>query len=70
MGSYNITIYDLMNETVVHVGPTEYIQMNESEQILITNEFWTELASDEYYTVEVVLESIGVMRMKRKDISM
>ena len=70
MGSYNITIYDLMNQTVAHVGPTEYTQMNESEQILITNEFRTELASDEYYTVEVVVESIGVVRMKTKNISM
>ena len=70
MGSYNITIYDLMNETVLRVGPTEYTQVNESEQILITKEFRPELASDEYYTVEVVVKSIGVMRMKRKDISM
>ena len=59
-----------MNQSVVHVGPTEYTQMNESEQILITNEFRTELASDEYYTVEVVVESIGVVRVKTKDISM
>ena len=59
-----------MNQTVAHVGPTEYTQMNESEQILITNEFRIELASDEYYTVEVVVESIGVVRVKRKDISM
>ena len=70
MGSYNITIYDLMNETVLRVGPTEYTQMNESEQILITNEFLMELASNEYYTVEVVVESIGVVRMKAKNISM
>ena len=59
-----------MNQTVAHVGPTEYTQMNESEQILITNEFRTELASDKYYTVEVVVESIGVVRVKRKNISM
>ena len=59
-----------MNQTVAHVGPTEYTQMNESEQILITNEFRTELASDEYYTVEVVVESIGVVRMKRMAIGM
>ena len=59
-----------MNQTVVHVGPTEYTQINESEQILIINEFRTELASDEYYTVEVVVESIGVVRVKRKNISM
>ena len=58
-----------MNQTVAHVGPTEYTQKNESEQILITNEFRTELVSDDYYTVEVVVESIGVMRMKRKEIS-
>jgi hypothetical protein len=59
-----------MNQTVVHVGPTEYTQMNESEQILITDEFRTELASGEYYTVEVIIESIGVVRIKRKNISM
>ena len=59
-----------MNQTVAHVGPTEYTQMNESEQILITNEFQMELASDDYYTVEVVVESIGVVRVKRKNIRM
>ena len=59
-----------MNETVAHVGPTEYTQTNESEQILIINEFRTELASDEYYTLEVVTESIGVVRVKRKNIRM
>ena len=51
-------------------GPTEYTQMNESEQILITSEFRTELASNEYYTVEVVIESIRVVRVKTKNISM
>ena len=59
-----------MNQGVGHVGPTEYTQMNESEQILITKEFRTEIASDEYYTVEVVVESIGTARVKRKNISM
>ena len=59
-----------MNESVVHLGPTEYTQMNESEQILITKEFRTEIASDKYYTVEVVVESIGIARVKRKNISM
>ena len=44
--------------------------MNESEQILITKEFRTELAQDQYYTVEVVVESIGAVRVKRKIISM
>ena len=43
--------------------------MNESEQVLVTNEFRTELLRDEYYTVEVVAESIGVVRVKRKNIS-
>ena len=56
-----------MNQAVAHVGPTEYTQMNGSEQILITNEFRTELASDDYYTVEVVIESIGVVRVKAKN---
>ena len=69
-GSYSITIYDAMNQTVVLLGPTEYTQMNESEQILITKEFRTELAQDQYYTVEVVVESIGAVRVKRKIISM
>ena len=59
-----------MNQSVVHVGPTEYTQINESEQILITNEFRTELVSDDYYTMEVVVESIGVVRVKTKNISM
>ena len=68
-GSYSITIYDAMNQTVV-LGPTEYTQMNESEQVLITKEFRTELAQDQYYTVEVVVESIGAVRVKRKLISM
>ena len=68
--SYNITIYDAMNQTVVLLGPTEYIQMNESEQVLVIKEFRTELAPDHYYTVEVVVESIGVERVKKKNISM
>ena len=59
-----------MNQAVAHVGPTEYTQINESEQILITNEFRTELARDAYYTVEVVVESIGVVRVKTRNISM
>ena len=59
-----------MNQSVVRLGPTVYTQMNESEQVLITKEFRTELASDEYYTVEVAVESIGVVRVKRKKISM
>ena len=59
-----------MNQAVAHVGPTEYTQINESEQILITNEFRIELARDAYYTVEVVVESIGVVRVKTKNISM
>ena len=59
-----------MNQSVVHVGPTEYTQMNESEQILITKELRTEIASDKYYTLEIVVESIGVVRVKRKNISM
>ena len=52
------------------MGPTEYTQMNKSEQILITNEFRTDLASDEYYTMEVVVKSIGVVRVKTKNIRM
>ena len=59
-----------MNQSVVHLGPTEYTQMNESEQVLITNEFRTGLAQDQYYTVETVVESIGTARVKRKNISM
>ena len=57
-----------MNQSVVHLGPIEYTQMNESEQILIVNEFRTELTSGEYYTVEVAIESIGVVKVKRKNI--
>ena len=55
-----------MNQSVIQFGPIEYTQMNESEQILIVSEFRTELTSDEYYTVEVRVESIGVVRVKRK----
>ena len=67
-GYYNITIYDIMNDSIIlHVGPMEYSQINKSKQTL---EFGTELDSDKYYTVEVIAESIGVVQVKRKNISM
>ena len=56
-----------MNQTVVHVGPTEYTHVNESETPL---EFRAELDTDERYTVEVMVQTAGVVREKRKDIGM
>ena len=58
-----------MNQAVIHIGPTEYMQYNESQQTLIVKEFRTELAQNQNYTLEVVVESIGETRIKRKNIS-
>ena len=57
MGFYNITIYDIMSESaIIHVGPLNYTQTNESEQNLITEEFMSELLVDEQYIVEIVVD--------------
>ena len=42
-----------------------YRQINESQRPLIVEEFGTDLSRDEYYILEVVAESIGVVRVKR-----
>ena len=65
MGFYNITIYDMSESAIIHVGPLNYTQTNESEQNLITEEFMSELLVDEQYIVEIVVDSIGVKRVIR-----
>ena len=53
---------------MVATGPIEYTQVNETESKLITRNFSNGINKNEFYSIRVAIESIGVVRTKTKEI--
>ena len=69
MGIYNITIYDTDGAVVNHFGPIKYTQQNNSERLLVVKGLKSGLIFGSQYEVEVTVESLGMLRSRRKNFS-
>ena len=68
-GTYNITIYDNDGSVVYHFGPMKYTQQNNSERVLVVKGLKADLMPGSQYEVEVTVESLGMLRSRRKNFS-
>lgn len=70
IGMYNITLRDDKSDTILYsFGPSKYTQENENEPELIVKRIYSELISEQNYTLEVSVESLGSRYLKQKSFS-
>jgi hypothetical protein len=68
-GTYNMSIYDSDGAIVDHFGPMKYTQQNNSERVLVFKRLRSGLMLGNQYEVDVTVESLGMVRSRRKNFS-
>ena len=60
IGSYNATIYANDGHSIYSLQSTEYRQDDEEEQTLIIKEMENVLSNEQYYLINITIESNGI----------